>query len=80
MANPSSLQLTKLRSAEGAKILSRRGPRIEFYSLLIMPIEQDFLIFIGRIDVAPCDGEIGSLAIVYQVAKFDDAACAGKER
>jgi len=43
-----------------------------------MPIEQDFLIFIGRIDFAPCDGEIGSLAIVYQVAELTTQLAPGK--
>jgi hypothetical protein len=34
-----------------------------FYSLLIAPIEQNSLIFVGCIDFAPCDGEIDHLAI-----------------
>jgi hypothetical protein len=39
-----------------------------------MPIEQDSLIFSGRIDFAPCDDEIDRLAIIDRVAEFDEAA------
>ena len=44
----------------GRNILALHGPPIEFLFAPDLSIEQDSLIFIGRIDFAPCDGEIDS--------------------
>jgi len=62
------------------KLLFHRSHRQSFHSLLIVPVEQDSLIFIGCIDFALCDGEIDHPVIIDRVAEFDGAACAAKKR
>jgi hypothetical protein len=51
-------------------ILSRHSRPIEFLFALIVAIEQDSLIFIGRIDFAPCDAEIDDLTIIGRGAEI----------